>query len=139
VWEATTGKEIARMTLDNTVDSVAFSPDGKYIVSGGADNTVRVWEASTGQEVARMFHDSAVTSAVFSPDLKYVVSASVDSTVRVWIWQSNDLIADACSRVTRNPTRFEWQKYFGDALHYQAICPNLPIEPEPTPVPSATP
>ena len=43
VWEADTGKEIARMTHDDFVNSVAFSPDGKYVVSGSRDKTARVW------------------------------------------------------------------------------------------------
>jgi WD40 repeat protein len=37
------------MTHDNDVNSVAFSPDGKYVVSASNDATARVWEAATGQ------------------------------------------------------------------------------------------
>ena len=58
------------------VNSVAFSPDGKYVVSGSGDSTARVWEAATGREVARMTHDDGVHSVAFSPDGKYVVSGS---------------------------------------------------------------
>jgi len=57
-----------------------------------------------------------------------VVSGSKDGTARVWVYRTEDLIADACSRVTRNLTLTEWQQYIGDALPYQAVCPNLPIE-----------
>ena len=137
VWETTTGKEIARMThsgSDGHVSSVAFSPDGKYVVSGSYDGTVRVWEATTGKEIARMTHDSQVLSVAFSPNGKYMVSGTYNA-VRVWIYRPEDLIAEACSRVTRNITRAEWKQYIGDALPYQAVCPNLPIEAESTPVP----
>jgi WD40 repeat protein len=68
--------EFARMTNENIVSSVAFSPDGKYVVSGSWDHTARVWEATTGVEVARMTHESRVTSVAFSPESKYVVSGS---------------------------------------------------------------
>ncbi len=44
------------------------------------------------------------------------------------ITHPEELISDACSRVTRNLTRAEWNQYIGDALPYQAVCPNLPIE-----------
>ena len=69
-------RPITRMTHDDPVYSVAFSPDGKYVVSGSDDNTARVWEASTGKEIARMTHDDYVYSVAFSPDGKYVVSGS---------------------------------------------------------------
>jgi WD40 repeat protein len=84
VWEALTGKEVARMTQDDWVRSVAFSPDGKYIVSGSMDRTVRVWESATGKEITQMKHDDWVESVAFSPDGKYVVSGSIDKTARVW-------------------------------------------------------
>jgi WD40 repeat protein len=160
VWNASTGEEIARMTHDANVGSIAFSPDGKYVVSGGCDErdvntndvntncikgSARVWEASTGQEVARMTHVGGVYSVAFSPDGKYVVSGGCDErdvntncikgSARVWIWRPDDLITIACSRLTRNLTRDEWDQYIGDVLPYQAVCPNLPIEPAPTPTP----
>ncbi|HKY53962.1 MAG TPA: hypothetical protein VJM08_06625, partial [Anaerolineales bacterium] len=133
VWEATIGREVARMTHDARVFSAAFSPDGKYVVSGSSDTTARVWEATTGQEVARMNHDDSVLSVIFSPDGKYVVSGGVDKTARVWKWQPADLIEIACLKLPRNLSRAEWNQYIGDVLEYEAICPNLPIEPEPTP------
>ncbi len=134
VWEASTGKEVARMTHDARVNSLAFSPDGKYVISGSFDYTARVWEASTGKEIARMTHEDGVYSVAFSPDGRYALSESTDN--RVWIYLPDDLIADACSRVTRNLTRAEWLQYIGDLLSYQAVCSNLPIEPEITITPT---
>jgi len=64
-----------------------------------------------------------------------VVSGSWDSTARVWMWQPNDLITNACEYLLRNLTYAEWQKYIGDALPYQAVCLDLPIESESTPAP----
>jgi WD40 repeat protein len=72
------------MTHEKVVTSVAFSPDGKYVVSGSGDRTARVWEALTGKEVARMTHEKVVNTVSFSPDGKYVVSGSGDRTTRVW-------------------------------------------------------
>ncbi|KAG1723722.1 WD40-repeat-containing domain protein [Suillus paluster] len=54
------------------IQSLAISPDGKHIVSGSADKTIRVSDAETGKSVA------------ISPDAKCVVSGSDDKTIRVW-------------------------------------------------------
>jgi WD40 repeat protein len=64
---------------------VAFSTDGKQIVSGSDDKTVRVWDAQTGVERAVLEgHTSSVTSVAFSPDGKHIVSRSDDKSIRVW-------------------------------------------------------
>ena len=118
------------MMHDDFVYSVAFSPDGNDVISGSWDRTARVWEAESGKEVARMTHDDWVFSVAFSPDGNYVVSGSQDRTARVWMWQPNDLIENACKNLPRNLSRAEWTQFIGDALPYQAVCPNLPIEPE---------
>jgi WD40 repeat protein len=70
----------------DTVTSVAFSPDGRSIVSGSGDNTMCVWDASTGTERYTMHgrHEGWVTSVTFSPDGQFIVSGSDDNTVRVW-------------------------------------------------------
>ncbi|KIJ47890.1 hypothetical protein M422DRAFT_205787, partial [Sphaerobolus stellatus SS14] len=76
------------------VSSVAFSPDGQYIVSGSHDKTVRLWNIQTGEAVGMPFeaHTEWVTSVAFSPDGKYVVSGSYDKTMRLWGVPSGDHI-----------------------------------------------
>jgi WD40 repeat protein len=69
------------------VVSVAFSCDGKYIVSGSHDSTVRVWDTATGIQLCIMTdHEDAVNSVTFSGSGKKlrVISGSRDCTVRVW-------------------------------------------------------
>ncbi|KAM3066213.1 hypothetical protein ACMFMG_012117 [Clarireedia jacksonii] len=68
------------------VSSVAFSPNGKQIVSGSRDKTVRLWDTATGQQVllALDTYTDSVRSVAFSPDGKQIVSGSRDKTVRLW-------------------------------------------------------
>ena len=65
------------------VTSVTLSPDGKHIVSGSGDQTIRVWDAETGEVVSQLFkgHTSFVTSIAFSPDGKRIVSGSDNQTI----------------------------------------------------------
>jgi tetratricopeptide (TPR) repeat protein len=67
------------------VNCVAFSGDGKRIVSGG-DNIIKVWDAQSGGPALLDLkgHTGHVTSVGFSPDGTRIVSGSGDRTVRVW-------------------------------------------------------
>ncbi|RFU32165.1 hypothetical protein B7463_g4157, partial [Scytalidium lignicola] len=69
----------------SSVRSVAFSPDGKLVVSGSRDRTVRLWDTATGMMLQTLKgHSDSVRSVAFSPDGKLVVSGSWDRTVRLW-------------------------------------------------------
>ncbi len=70
---------------DGPVRSVAFSPNGKLVLSGSEDNTIRVWDVAAGEEVkALRGHGSSVRSCVFSPDGEWVLSGGDDDSVRLW-------------------------------------------------------
>jgi WD40 repeat protein len=75
--------------------SVAFSQDGRRIVSGSHDNTIRVWDAETGEVVAGPLqgHTNSVRSVAFSQDGSRIVSCSGDATIRVWDAETGDVVA----------------------------------------------
>jgi hypothetical protein len=69
----------------SSIQSVAFSPDGKYALTGSEDKTARLWDIQTGQEVRQFVgHTELIYSAIFSPDGRYVGTASWDETARLW-------------------------------------------------------
>src|SRR2546426_1867194 len=67
------------------VMSVAFSPDGKRLVSACWDQTVKVWDAVTGLETLTLKgHTSHIHSAAFSPDGNRLASAGDNGSVKMW-------------------------------------------------------
>ncbi len=67
------------------VRSLSISPDGKHILSGGEDRTVRLWEPEHGKEVRMMQgHRGAVLAVAWAPDGKTFASAGEDRVVRWW-------------------------------------------------------
>jgi WD40 repeat protein len=86
VWDANTGQKLREFKGHTAgLNSAAFSPDGKYIVTAGDDNTARLWNAISGQGVMTLTaHTGAVTAAAFSPDGKYIVTAGADASAKVW-------------------------------------------------------
>ena len=127
MWDICSGNTIIRLQQNSEINFVTFSPDGKY-VAAQSQNIVHIWQITTGLEIARMVHNGKITSFSFSPDGKYVTAGSEDKTISVGLWQPQNLIDNACSRMTRNLTSAEWDQYIGDKLGYQAICTNLPVE-----------
>jgi RNA polymerase sigma factor (sigma-70 family) len=77
----------ARLRHAGWVNAVAFAPDGKTLVSGSRDRTIRRWELATGKELGRLQgHTHTVEGIAFTPDGQTLVSAGGDGMVRVWDW-----------------------------------------------------
>ena len=93
VWDAASGGHV--FTYRGHTDAVwgvAWSPEGKWIVSGsgnidngGGDTTVRVWNAAnSGHVFIYRGHSGPVWTVAWSPDGKRIASGSADKTVQVW-------------------------------------------------------
>ena len=80
------------------INSVAFSPDGTKIVSGGSDCTVRVWDIKTGLQIGAPLtgHTGWVKSVAFSPDGTKIVSGSRDKAIRIWDAKTGRQIGESC-------------------------------------------
>ncbi len=69
----------------DTVQAVAWSPDGLRLVTGSDDRTVRVFDAEYGTELlALRGHEDPVWGVAWSPDGRRIASASQDGTARIW-------------------------------------------------------
>ncbi len=74
------------------VVSMAIAPDGKRLVSGHADNLLRVWEFDTGKLLWRLQGHVEPALPVFSPDGKEILSGSKDKTIRLWNVETGKLV-----------------------------------------------
>jgi tetratricopeptide (TPR) repeat protein len=70
---------------DQQVSGVAWSPDGKRILSTSWDGTSRIWDSRTGTSLATLKgHEGALIAGVWSPDGSRIVTAGSDNSIRVW-------------------------------------------------------
>ncbi|HEY5434885.1 MAG TPA: serine/threonine-protein kinase [Candidatus Limnocylindrales bacterium] len=94
----------ARHTLQGHTDevtAVAVSPDGRWVVSGSYDRTLRIWDPESGTCVRTLEgHTNWVKAVAVAPDGRWVVSGSWDKTVRIW-----DPGSGTCVRTLEGPTR----------------------------------
>ena len=68
-----------------SVNALALSPDGRFLVSGSEDVTLKIWDTATGNVLRTLSgHDQPVLAAAISPDGRQVASGGADPTVRVW-------------------------------------------------------
>jgi WD40 repeat protein/serine/threonine protein kinase/tetratricopeptide (TPR) repeat protein len=81
-WQTAAGQTLVH---DSGISAVAFSPDGRTIVTGSDDKTARLWDAATGKAIADPIrHEGAVTAVAFTPDGRTVATVSQDMTARLW-------------------------------------------------------
>ncbi len=81
LWDIKTRKKILVLEgHEDSITSVAFSSDGKTILTGSSDTTARLWDAKTG-EVLKIFkeHTDKVNLVMFGPDGKTILIISSQS------------------------------------------------------------
>lgn len=73
------------------VVAMAYSPDGRYVASGGQDNTIIIWDLYSRKELRKLIgHTSFVNYISYSPDGKFLASGSLDKTIRIWNVETGD-------------------------------------------------
>ncbi|MDQ3652887.1 MAG: WD40 repeat domain-containing protein [Acidobacteriota bacterium] len=95
IWDATTGKQVGEELRERSetgdsstskpVNSAAFSPDGRLIVTASDDYKARVWDASSGERLVTLSgHKKPVRSAAFNSEGTLIVTSSEDGRARIW-------------------------------------------------------
>lgn len=73
------------------VQSVKYSPDGKFLATASMDSTAKLWDASTGKEIMKFEgHTEGILNLAYSPNGKYIATGSLDHTTILWDAKSGD-------------------------------------------------
>ena len=94
LWDAFSGKELHAVDVGSPVFALAFSPDGRWLVSGDdGDKSLTVWDADTLERRGELSgHSDVIQDVAFGPDGK-VVTASFDGTAKIWDLESRRELA----------------------------------------------
>jgi WD40 repeat protein len=132
VLDTATMKQVSRLEHRRGLETVAFSPDGKRVVTGGLDKTALVVDAATGEVLLQIDLPGPIRAVRFSEDASRLEMAHVDSTGAGLVFarypiEPQELIREACGKVTRNLTISEWKQYVGPEIPYERTCESLPF------------
>jgi WD40 repeat protein len=131
-WHSSEGE--SRVYYSNA--DIIYSPSKKYSATIKNQNIVVLKDETLQISFLEIPHADVVSTMRFSPDGNLLATANAGVDIHIFFYNPSFILKEACSRLIRNLTRAEWQQYIGDALPYQAVCPNLPIEPEITITPT---
>jgi WD40 repeat protein len=94
LFDLADGRQLARFDhVGEEFRCVAFSPDGRRLVTGNDDRLVRVWDAAGGAALqAFEGHRGQINAVAFRPDGRVVLSCSVDQTFRQWDLASGKVV-----------------------------------------------
>lgn len=126
------GELLKSLRFYGDVDRLIFSADGKYLAAIGNSNVAWIWSYNDGRfdEAAYLIQGGNFNDLAFGSDNR-IVTAGADNTIRVWdtgapLTQDMQQ-SEPCSRVTRNLTIEEWERYLAGYLGtYRKTCSDIP-------------
>lgn len=85
MWDIESGTVLAQLEgRKGDIHAIEFSPDGRSIISGASDGTVRLWDVNTRANTRTLSTGDMIVSITFSPDMQLIASGSEDASITVW-------------------------------------------------------
>lgn len=134
VWVFDTGSlaQLVQRPQDRPVQNVIFSSDGQWVASASKDHLIQVFEALGGKDVAQIEADEIKDIRFTEDGALQVLSAEAMGpgepnalSIEKHLLKTEDLIEQACSKLTRNLSADEWKASFRMQAPHKT-CPQLP-------------
>jgi WD40 repeat protein/serine/threonine protein kinase len=94
VWTLPDGAPVREWQAHDGLSLALYSPDGRYLLTGGGDGNARLHDARSGDVLWEVHaHSRRIYSAAFSPDGSKVVTGSMDRTAAVWSVPDGSLLS----------------------------------------------
>jgi WD40 repeat protein/serine/threonine protein kinase len=139
IWDIRTGAEVLTIHWPAAnVLSLAFSPDGRWLVGGTEHDQIRFWDAESGQEVRTLRgHTGSVNRLAFSPNGRRLASASADNAVKLWDVDSGQevLTLNAPQSVSARTQGFSAVAFSSDGTRLAACADGQVLIWDATPLP----
>lgn len=128
--------DLKSRTLVNTLSGhsaiirkIVFSDDNKVFASSGFDGKVILWHLDNLNDPPNIFqdHQEYVWSLSFSADGSYLLAGCGNGKIKFWPSSSESLANSVCSKISRNLTQKEWERYIGLEIPFETTCPELAI------------
>jgi WD40 repeat protein len=123
----------APMPFTRPAASITFSPNGRLLAFGRADNSISVWDVATGKQLGQLKgHQGIVETLAFAPDGQTLLSGSRDTTSL--IWDVKEMAGAARPQTAEVNVETRWKELASDnapaafeAIHALAGAPNLAL------------
>jgi WD40 repeat protein len=118
------------LTQGNSINDIAFSPDGMTLAAGNDGGDIGMWNIGTRQQAATWNQGARVFAVAFSSDGKTFAIGDSNGIIKLLqqsLWKSTDssLSRLVCNEVRRNMTQDEWAAN-AQGQPYQKTCPAYP-------------
>ena len=133
-WDINTGEKIGDPMPGHSdvIDDVAVSTDGRSIISGSNDTTLRFWDAKSGLAVGDPLTvgPQSVTVLTLRADRRILsmnINHSPDETVSAWVWPAPAAWHDdLCKKLSYNMSDSQWADWVSSDIKYRELCGGLP-------------